>query len=309
MTRRLALSFWMTLIFVLVEISVSILASSLALMTDAAHNFTDLLTLGLSWHAQRLALKPAHARRTYGYHRAGILVALINSSMLALIAGGIFFEAYRRFLSPIQVQAGFLIWVGLAGMAVNLVTALLLQGGVRQDLNLRSAYLHLIGDLLSSFGAVIAGVVIHFTRAYWVDPFASIVIGLLILATAWRVVREAVGILMEATPADIDMDSLLSAVRSVPGVLGVHDLHTWSINRSTRALSAHILTKDMSLGQGARIQTAVSHLLAERFRIGHVTLQLECEDCVPADLYCDINRTSKAAESEAWKVSNENEDG
>jgi len=181
-----------------------------------------------------------------------------------------------------------LIGVGVAAVIVNLVTALLVRRGAKDDLNLRSAFLHLMGDVLSTIGAVVAGVIIRFTGAQWVDPLVSMLIGLLILWNAWGIVRESVQILMESTPKDIDIETMLADIRAVEGVRGVHDLHVWSITHSLRTLSAHIMTDDVTVSQGARIQNTIAQVLADRYDIRHVTLQLECVDCVPANLYCDI---------------------
>jgi cobalt-zinc-cadmium efflux system protein len=286
--KRLAISLGITLAFVLVEILYGILSNSLALLTDAAHNFTDVLALGLSWWALRLATNPSHARRTFGYHRAGIMVALLNSTSLVIIALGIFIEAYKRFVDPPEVNAGIMIPVAVLAVAVNIVTALLVRRGSEHDLNMRSAFQHLMGDVLSTIGAVIAGIIILFTGLNWIDPLVSIFIGFLILWNAWGIVRESIEILMEATPADIDVDVLLKDIQEVEGVRGVHDLHIWSINHSMRTLSAHILTEDIPISQGARIQVVLTELLAEKYRVAHATLQLECEGCSPPDLYCEL---------------------
>jgi len=284
-TRRLALSFSITLAFVIVEVAAGVFAHSLALLTDAAHNFTDVLALALTWWALWVTAKPANSGKTYGYHRAGILVALINSTTLALIALGIFYEAYKRFVSPPEVQADVLIGVGAAAVVVNLVTALLVRRGAENDLNLRSAFLHLMGDVLSTVGAVIAGIVIRFTGLNWFDPLVSVFIGLLILWNAWGILRESLEILMEATPADVDMDALQRDMLEVEGVRGVHDLHVWSITSQMRYLSAHILTDDVTVSAGARIQAAVGQMLADRHQVRHATLQLECAECANNGLY------------------------
>jgi cobalt-zinc-cadmium efflux system protein len=286
--RRLALSLGLTAVFVVVEIFAGLFANSLALLTDAAHNATDVISLVLTWWALSVTTKPANPGKTYGYHRAGILVALVNSTTLVLIAVGIFYDANRRLLAPPEVKADVLIGVGLAAIVVNLVTALLVRRGSDHDLNLKSAYLHLMGDVLSTVGAVIAGILIRFTGLNWVDPLASILIGLLILWNAWGILRESVGILMESTPADINMDALENDIMKVMGVVGVHDLHVWSITRSLRTLSAHIVTNDIPISQGATIQSAVNEMLDCKYGIGHATLQLECVDCVSIDLFCDI---------------------
>lgn len=286
--RRLALSLGITLAFVFVEIVAGIFANSLALLTDAAHNFTDVLALALTWWALWITTKPSNPGKTYGYHRAGILVALVNSTTLVLIALGIFYEAYKRFVTPPEVQADVLIGVGVAAVVVNLVTALLVRRGAEHDLNLKSAFLHLMGDVLSTVGAVIAGIIIRFTDWNWLDPLVSVLIGFLILWNAWGILREAVHILMESTPSDVDMDALQRDVLAVEGVRGVHDLHVWSITQSLRTLSAHLVTDDVPVSVGVKVQDAVGEMLARKYGITHATLQLECEDCVHAGLYCDI---------------------
>jgi cobalt-zinc-cadmium efflux system protein len=286
--QRLAISLGITLVFVFVEVIFGILSNSLALLTDAAHNFTDVMALGLSWWALRLATNPSHARRTFGYHRAGILVALVNSTSLVIIALGIFIEAYKRFITPPEVNAGIMIPVAVVAVIVNLVTALLVRKGSDDDLNMRSAFQHLMGDVLSTVGAVVAGVIILFTGLNWIDPLVSVLIGFLILWNAWGIVRESIDILMEATPTDIDVDAMLVDINAVDGVRGVHDLHIWSINHSMRTLSAHIQTEDIPLSQGATIQADLSNMLAQKYRVAHATLQLECERCNPTDLYCEL---------------------
>ncbi len=288
-TSRLALSLVLTLGFVLVEAAAGFFSNSLALLTDAAHNLTDVIALGLTWYAFRLMTRPANARQTYGYHRAGILVALVNSTTLVLISLGIFYEAYRRLTSPVEVQAGILIGVGVVAFAINLATALLVRRGSEHDLNLRSTFVHLMGDVLSTLGAVAAGIVILFTGWNWLDPLVSIFIGLLILWNAGGILRETVGILLESTPSDVDMDAMVSDILQVQGVMGVHDLHVWSITRGLRTMSAHLLTEDVSISAGAAIQAQVNEMLANRYTIAHATLQLECTGCEPDLLYCEID--------------------
>jgi cobalt-zinc-cadmium efflux system protein len=286
--RRLALSIGLTAVFVVVEVAAGLFSNSLALLTDAVHNVTDVLALALTWWAFRAATKPAYSGKTYGYHRAGILVALVNGTILAFIALAIFYDAYRRLFAPPEVRADVMIGVGLAAVVVNLVTALLVRRGSEHDLNLRSAFVHLMGDVFSTIAAVAAGIVIRFTGLNWFDPLVSIFIGLLILWNAWGILNESVNILMEATPSDVDMDAILSDILHVQGVRGVHDLHIWSITRGFRTLSAHILTDDIPISAGTKIQAAVSETLYHNYGIAHATLQLECEGCLPADLYCDI---------------------
>ncbi len=288
-TTRLAVSLGLTLLFVVVEAAAGFLSNSLVLLTDAAHNLTDVLALGISWYAMRLTGQPANSRQTYGYHRAGILAALVNSTTLVVISLGIFYEAWRRLMSPPEVRSDILVGIGLIALVVNLATALLVRKGSDHDLNLRAAFIHLMGDVLSTVGAVIAGIIIFFTDWNWLDPAVSFLIGLLILWSAWGILRETVDILLEATPRDVDMTRLVGEIVQIPGVLGVHDLHVWSISRGLRTMSAHILTDDLPLSSGEGIQSQVSDLLARRFNIAHATLQLECVGCHPDSLYCDIH--------------------
>jgi cobalt-zinc-cadmium efflux system protein len=287
--QRLSISLFLTLIFVIFEAGAGIFADSLALLTDAAHNLTDVIALGLTWFAIRITAQPANAQKTYGYHRAGILVALLNSTTLVLISIGIFYEAYRRFLAPPDVQSNILIGVGLLAVIINLATALLVHQGSEHDLNVRSAFVHLMGDVLSTVGAVIAGVIIYFTDANWLDPLVSVLIGFLILYNAWGILRDAVDILLESTPRDVNIRKMVDDIIQVEGVLGIHDIHVWSLTQSLRTMSAHILTDDRHISAGVQIQRQIGELLQHRYNITHATLQLECVDCFPDSLYCDLN--------------------
>jgi cobalt-zinc-cadmium efflux system protein len=287
-TKRLALSLGITFIFVLVEIVAGLIGNSLALLTDAAHNFTDVIALGLSWYALKIALQPAHAGKTYGYHRAGILVALVNSTTLVMIALGVFYEAYHRLINPPQVDAPILIGVGIIAFFVNAGTAWLVQRGSEHDLNLRSTFLHLMGDVLSTLGAVAAGVVIAITKWNWLDPLVSVLIGFLILWNAWGILRQTIHILLESTPENINITSMIADLLQTDGVRGVHDLHVWSISENLRVLSAHIVTEDLPISAGSLIQRNLNDILAHKYNIQHATLQLECEGCESNLLYCDI---------------------
>ncbi|MCX8061039.1 MAG: cation diffusion facilitator family transporter [Anaerolineales bacterium] len=288
-SNRLVLSLGITLAFVIFEIIGGYLANSLALLTDAAHNLTDVLTLALSWVAIRLALKPANSNHTYGYHRAGILIAFFNAATLIVISGFVGIEAFRRFREPLEVQSTLMSVISGVAFAVNLVTALLIRHGSQSDLNLRSAYLHLMGDVFSTLGAFVAGIVIAFSGYNWLDPLVSLLIVGLILWNALKIIIEAVRILLESAPRDVNIEQLVEDLRQIPGVNDVHDLHVWSITTEMRSLSAHIVTDDISLSEGAVIKEEISQLLRQRYAISHATLQLECEECQPAMLYCDLN--------------------
>ena len=285
---RMAISSVVTLVFVGVEASAGLYAHSLALLTDAAHNLTDVLALGLSWYALRLADEPAHAGKTFGYHRAGILAAMVNSSTLVVISLGIFYEAYQRLQAPPAVGADVLIYVASMALVVNLFTAWLVHHGSDHDLNMRSAFVHLMGDVFSTLGAIVAGVTIWFTGWNWLDPVVSVLIGLLILWNAWAILGETMDILLESTPKDIDMSVMVRDFMQVEGVHGVHDLHVWSISRSLRLLSAHVVTDDLPISAAGAIQARLQDMLSHKYGVEHATLQLESERCSPDDLYCDI---------------------
>lgn len=287
-SKRLLLALGFTALFVVFEAAAGFAANSLALLTDAAHNVTDVIAVALSWYAVRLTMRPAHSGKTFGYHRAGILAALVNSATLVVIALGIFYEAYQRLLVPPQVQANILIGVAALAFVVNTGTAWLLRRGSANDLNVRSAFIHLAGDALATLGALVAGVGIALSGAQILDPLASVLIAILILLSGWSVVRETVSILLESTPRDLDLTALVRDMRHVSGVRGVHDLHAWSISSNLRALSAHILTEDISISHGAAIQRDINALLASKYQIAHSALQLECEGCEPDDLFCEL---------------------
>jgi len=293
-TKRLALSLVLTLLFVVIETLAGFISNSLALLTDAAHNFTDVIALGLSWYALRISSQPSHAGKTYGYHRVGILVALVNSTTLILISFGIFYEAWQRFRTPPVVDAPILIGIGTVAFIINAATAWLVQKGSDHDLNLRSTFVHLMGDVLSTLGAVIAGILILFTKWNWLDPFVSVLIGVLILWNAWGILRQTIHILLESTPENIDMKNMVADLLTINGVRGVHDLHVWSINENLRVLSAHVMTADIPISSGIVIQRGVNEILLHKYNIQHATLQLECEGCDPSMLYCDITEINHA---------------
>ncbi len=286
--QRMLLALGITLAFVFFEVVAGIYANSLALLTDAGHNVTDVIALALSSYALRVASRPANENKTFGYHRVGIVVALVNGLSLVLISLYIFYEAAQRLMNPLVVEDSILIGVALVAFFVNAGTALLVLRGSENDLNQRSAFLHLAGDAVATLGAFLAGIGIFFTGWNWLDPLASILIAALILWNVGGIAREALDILLESTPRDVDVNALVRAIRNVRGVRGVHDLHVWSLAQNLRALSAHILTDDVTVSQGAQVQREVNAMLHEKYGIAHATLQLECVGCEPDALYCEM---------------------
>jgi cobalt-zinc-cadmium efflux system protein len=204
------------------------------------------------------------------------------------VAAVIFYEAYRRLKAPPFVDSELVIAVGIVALLINGGTALIVRRGGEHDLNVRAVFVHLLGDALSSGGAIAAGILIYFTGAHWLDPAASLLTGVLIVYTAWGILRETVEILLEATPRDLDLDSMLQEMLKIKGVLGIHDVHVWSVAKHLRAMSAHVHTEDIPISAGTRIQAELSQLAARRYNISHATLQLESVLCDLDARYCDI---------------------
>ncbi len=277
--RRFLWSLALTGAILVAELVGGLLTGSLALLADAAHIFLDVLALGLSYGALRLAARPADDRYTYGFHRYQVIAALINGSTLLLIAFGIFREAVGRFRQPEPVLAGPMLLVAFVGLVVNLMVALVLRDHDHDDLNVRSAFLHVLGDALSSVGVMVAGVVILLTGWTLADPLVSVLIGAIILAGSGRVLREALHILVEGAPHGVTADDVGRTIAAVPGVTGVHDLHIWTVSPGYVALSAHVVLDDQRLTEARWVQDTLRSALAERFNIQHSTVQLECEHC------------------------------
>lgn len=286
--RRMAFSVGLTLAFVLGESAAGLFSHSLALLSDAGHNFADALALLLAWYALGAARRPANASRTFGYHRVGILAALANAITLVIIALLIFWEAFARLRSPAPVRSGLMIGVALVALLMNTVISLGLRGDAKHDLNMRSAYLHMVGDALSSLGVVVAGVMIAITGSTLADPAVSLVIGALILWSSGGILTEAVTVLLEAAPSSLDMAALEQEIQGLSGVMDVHDLHVWSVATGIIACSCHILVAEQSVRSGQQVLRAVSELLEHRFGITHTTVQVEVEGCEPNDMYCTM---------------------
>ncbi|MCY0868992.1 MAG: cation diffusion facilitator family transporter [Firmicutes bacterium] len=270
---KMRIAFLLTLVILVVEVVGGILSHSLALWSDAGHVLTDLAAIGLSWYALTRSQKPADARMTYGYHRAGILAALTNGALLVLIAGVIVWQACARLEHPQPVAGGWMLAAAGVGLAINLVMALSLRGD--HNLNVQSAVLHMLGDAAASAAVIVAGVVILVTHWYPVDPLLSAAISLLIAAGAVRMMRRASGILMEGAPTGVDTAAVARAVCATPGIVDVHDLHVWSIASGHNALSCHVvLDGTLTIAQSQVILRELEARLT-RFGIGHVTVQTE----------------------------------
>jgi cobalt-zinc-cadmium efflux system protein len=284
--RRLLFSIIITLAFVAGEAIVGYSAHSLALVSDAGHNFSDALALVFSWYGIWIAQKPSSAKRTFGHHRVGILAALVNSVTLVLIALFIFWEAALRLRQPEPVKSTPMIVVALVAVLLNTLISLWLRSSAKKDLNVRSAYMHMVGDAVSAVGVVVAGVIMATTGASIADPLVSILIGLLILWSSWGILKESVNVLLEAIPEGLNMESVEQTICGVAGVDAVHDLHVWTVGSGIIACSCHITVEEQSVRSGQNVLRAVAEELEHNFGIAHTTIQVEAEGCEENDMYC-----------------------
>jgi cobalt-zinc-cadmium efflux system protein len=277
-SRILRVSLVVTAAYIVLLVFAGIRAHSLALLSEAGHNLSDFFALLLSLVAVYLQSRPPSSTKTYGYHRAGVLAALVNAVSLVAVSGFIFYEAFRRLQSPEHVRAGVMIGVAAAGVVMNGVIALLLYRAGR-DVNIRSAFLHEIGDTLSTAAVIAGGWAIIATGQYWIDSVLSVAIGVLILWSGFGIVRETLNILLEGTPRGVKLELVEAAMREVDGVNDVHDLHVWSIGSETRALSCHISIADIPPSVSERILRDVKDRLRAEFHIAHTTIQFENAVC------------------------------
>ena len=281
-SRVLRISLAVTLAYIVLLVIAGVRAHSLALLSEAGHNATDFVALLMSWGAVYLQGRPPSARKTFGYHRAGVLAAFVNGLTLVLVSFYIWYEAFRRLRAPVDVDAHMMIWVAAAGVVMNGGIALLLLRGHR-DINLRSALLHEIGDTLSTAAVIAGGVVIAYTGQHWIDPALSVGIGVMILWSSIGIIRESLNILLEGTPNGMELDRIQTAICAVPGVCSVHDLHVWSLGSDTHSLSCHVAILDMPASESALILEQVREVLNQRFHIHHTTIQFELKACEVQD--------------------------
>ena len=274
--RRLATVLVITAVFMVVEFVGGIMANSLALIADAAHMLTDVASIGLSLFVLWFSRRPAGPAKSFGYLRLEILAALINGVALVVISVAIFWQAYQRMRAHPVVQGNLMLAVAAAGFIVNVIAARLLHSSAQHSLNLRGAYLHVIGDLIGSFGAIVAAILILTTGLIIADPIISIVVGVLILFSSWKIVRESVDVLLESVPSHIDLAAVRTAIDRIPGVADVHDLHVWTVTSGYIAMSGHAVVKQPE--QNQRILQDIHRAMHAGFGIAHVTVQLECPE-------------------------------
>ena len=263
--------------FVIFELIAGFRAHSLALISDAGHNATDALALLLAWFAVFLQGKPADESRTFGYHRAGVLAAFVNALTLVVLSVWILYESWTRLLHPAPVDEMTMLWVAAGAMVLNGGIMLGLHRTGEKDINIRGALVHMLGDLLGSAAIVAGALIIRATGALRVDPILSVGISLLVVWTAWDIIRESLNILLEGLPRGLDLREVTAAICGVEGVLDVHDLHIWCLGSSSSALSCHVLIEDMPPSQSDRILHGLNHLLGDHFHVHHTTIQFEHE--------------------------------
>lgn len=276
--RALRYSLAATFVYVLVTLVAGLRAHSLALLSESGHNVTDLLALLLSWVAVFIQTRPPSATKTYGYHRAGVVAAFINALTLVAIAFYILYEAVQRLTHPVAVQPRIMIWVAAAGLVMNGAISWVLFRAAH-DVNIRSAFVHQLGDTLSTAAVIVGGWSILLTGRHWIDPALSIGIGCLILWSSLGIIRETLNILLEGTPRGISVQQIVVSLQAIHGVDDVHDVHVWSIGSDNHALSCHVRIADMPLSETENILSKLTELLASRFHIHHTTFQFENALC------------------------------
>ena len=290
---RLILSLVVTLAFVIGEAAAGFFGHSLALVSDAGHNASDALALGLAACAIWISKRPANERKTYGYHRANILTALFNAASLIVIGLIILFGAFAVLEHPRPVNGSLMAWVAAVSLLMNTVVAWLLSSGAKSSLNMRAAFIHMAGDAGSAAAVLIAGLVVRQTGWVYADPIVSALIALFILYTAWGIVREATNILLEASPSGLDFDGMVQAMRGIQGVQSVHDVHAWTVSDGMNYLSCHVeLLETSTIDECSRVIRELNALLARDYGIAHATIQTEqAGTCIMQDtgspLFCD----------------------
>lgn len=277
-SRALRYSLVATSLYVVVTLVAGLRAHSLALLSEAGHNVTDVLALLLSWVAVFIQTRPPSSTKTFGYHRAGVLAAFVNALTLVGIAFYIFYEAIMRMRRPVEVQPTVMIWVAVAGVIMNGVISWFLFRASR-DVNIRSAFIHQVGDTLSTAAVIVGGWAILWTGQHWIDPALSIGIACLILWSSLGIIHETLNILLEGAPHGMSVEQLVSALSRVDGVIDVHDVHVWSIGSDTTALSCHIRINDIMLSESDLILRRIKQVLSVNYHIEHTTIQFENSVC------------------------------
>jgi len=266
------------------EIIGGILSGSLSLIADALHNFSDGVAVIITYVALKLKSRKNSYRHTFGLKRAEILAAVINSSVLIIISLYLFYEAGTRLLHPLQVQGDLMIMVAVVGLAANVIGTLLLRRDSKSNMNIKSAYLHLFSDAVSSVGVVLGGIAIYYWDIFWIDPVLTIAIGIYILKESYQIMMQAVHILMEGAPPDISLKEIQKRFKAIPEVMDIHHVHIWSVGENDIHLEAHVNVTDMRISEAGHLRRKLEQILHETFDIDHLTLQFECGECEDLEL-------------------------
>ena len=276
---RLFITILLNFTITIAEIIGGVISGSLSLISDAMHNFSDGIAVIISYIAIRLNKKPKDYKFTFGYKRAEILAAVFNASVLIGISLYLFFEAYNRFVNPEEIKGGIMIIVATIGLVANIVGTLLLKSGAKDNMNIRSAYLHLFSDAVSSVGVIIGGVFIYYYNVYWIDPVITVLISLYIMKESWEIVKEAIEILMMAAPDEISIEHIEKHIIEIDGIDSIHHVHFWKVNERDTHFEAHVKVLDMMVSNTEFLISEIEKLMHDKFKINHVTLQFECDRC------------------------------
>lgn len=278
-----------TAVILAAEIAGGLISNSLALLSDAGHVLADGVALLLSWYGVRQAERDPSHRMTFGYHRVGVVIAIVNAVSIVAIAGVIIFEAYQRLQSQPEINSVLMLIVAIVGLSANIFVAVWLHADRKENINVRSAFWHAAGDALASVGVIVGAAIIMFTGLNWVDAAVSILISLIILASAWGIFREGMRILLEGAPHHLDVREIAQTLKGMPGVRDVHDLHVWSISSNLHALSCHVMVDDVSVSRTEEIRQGIEEVAREKYGIGHTTIQAECNNCGNGELLCKLS--------------------
>lgn len=276
---RLLLTMTLNFMITIAEIIGGIVSGSLSLISDALHNFSDGISVIISYLAIKLKEREHSYRHTFGLKRAEIFAAVINSAVLVGISTYLFYEAIQRLLNPQPIQGALMTGVAFIGLVANIIGTLLLRKDAHQSMNIRSAYLHLLSDAVSSVGVILGGLAIFFWDIYWTDPVLTILIGLYIIRESYQILSQAIHILMEGAPQDLSFEEVQQAVEALPEVQDIHHVHVWTVGENDIHFEAHVNVEDMPVSASNRLGMEIEKILKNRFGIDHVTLQFECDQC------------------------------
>lgn len=287
--HRLLITLMLNFIIPVIQLIGGVYANSMALISDATHNFSDFIAVLISYVGYRVGQRGASAKHTFGYWRAEIMAALLNVAILVGASVYIVYEASQRLFNPEPVTGLVVVWIAGVGVIGNGFSAWLLHKDARHSLNIRGAFLHMVGDLLTSVAVVVGGMVLIFKPWYWLDPVLSLLIVYFILKNCWGILKEAGGILMNATPTGIDIEEVKETLEQISGVCGVHYLHAWNLSSSSIAFSCHIVVSDQPVSQTETLARTIRETLLNRFGIDHPVLQFETSQCGNGTILCEIS--------------------